>query len=396
MEPRHQVSRAGIELIKRFEGYRRRAAKLADGRWTIGYGHTRSAREGAEVGEADAEALLLYDLRAVEAAVNRLVFTPLVQNQYDALVAFAFSVGIDGFRRSNVLRRVNEGRLLEAATAIESWRRAEFEGEPLVIDALVRRRSAEKTLFLTPTDGFIPAPSAVLKPEMDFGALTAPQPRQAAEIVTPLDGDTAEPHRTDTPPSEPEPLSPSPALAAAEAVSKRLQALFADDEPRAREPEPEPASAMHDAQPGPELPADPAVALAAPVTAVQDPEPAAVTAEPIPDSSPDFDRRIARLDLEPDVPAPAATPTEAPAPPEERGWPWVILGLIGLVLFVISVLIVLEARRAGETDLFGPQSAMGSALGLIGIAAFTSAVYFWLRTLGRGEGEERRETGDES
>ena len=49
MEPRHRVSRAGIELIKRFEGLRRRAARLPDGGYTVGYGHTRSAREGAEV-----------------------------------------------------------------------------------------------------------------------------------------------------------------------------------------------------------------------------------------------------------------------------------------------------------------------------------------------------------
>ena len=49
MKPRHQVSRTAIELIKRFEGYRRKAAQLPDGRWTIGYGHTASARAGAEV-----------------------------------------------------------------------------------------------------------------------------------------------------------------------------------------------------------------------------------------------------------------------------------------------------------------------------------------------------------
>jgi len=76
MNPRHKISPAGIELIKSFEGYRRRAAQLADGRWTIGYGHTKSAREGAEVSEADATALLLYDLMAVTSAVNDLTFTP--------------------------------------------------------------------------------------------------------------------------------------------------------------------------------------------------------------------------------------------------------------------------------------------------------------------------------
>ena len=49
MKPRNQGSRSAIELIKRFEGYRRKSAQLPDGRWTIGHGHTQTAREGAEV-----------------------------------------------------------------------------------------------------------------------------------------------------------------------------------------------------------------------------------------------------------------------------------------------------------------------------------------------------------
>ncbi len=57
MTARHKVSPAALELIERFEGYRRKAARLADGRWTIGYGHTLTAREGAEVSPGDAEAL---------------------------------------------------------------------------------------------------------------------------------------------------------------------------------------------------------------------------------------------------------------------------------------------------------------------------------------------------
>src|SRR5437016_5156362 len=106
MTPRQQVSRAGIELIKRFEGYRRNAAQLPDGRWTIGYGHTLSAREGAQVSETDAEALLRYDLLGVAQAVTEQVYAPLTQNQFDALCAFAFSVGLGEFRASDVLKRV--------------------------------------------------------------------------------------------------------------------------------------------------------------------------------------------------------------------------------------------------------------------------------------------------
>jgi len=70
MKPSYRVSAAAIELIKRFEGLRLTAEQLDDGRWTIGYGHTRSAREGAAVSEADAEALLTYDLVEVQAAAK--------------------------------------------------------------------------------------------------------------------------------------------------------------------------------------------------------------------------------------------------------------------------------------------------------------------------------------
>src|SRR5580704_9471476 len=119
MNLRNSVSPAAIELIKRFEGFRRTAAKLEDGRWTIGYGHTRSAREGAHVTEADAEALLAYDLIEVEAVINGLTYTPLTQNQFDALASFVSNIGIEAFRHSSVLRRINEGALLQAGCAME-------------------------------------------------------------------------------------------------------------------------------------------------------------------------------------------------------------------------------------------------------------------------------------
>ena len=148
MEPRHRVSRAAIELIKRFEGYRQTAAQLPDGRWTIGHGHTLTARQGAEVSADDAEALLLYDLIAVAHAINEAVFTPLTQNQFDALASFVFNVGLDSFHQSRVLKRLNEGALIQAACAMEMWRKASVGGERIVVDALVRRRAVEKTLFL--------------------------------------------------------------------------------------------------------------------------------------------------------------------------------------------------------------------------------------------------------
>jgi lysozyme len=218
MKPRHKVSRAGMELIKSFEGYRPSAAQLADGRWTIGYGHTKTARQGAEVSEADAEALLYYDLIGVAAAVNDLTYTPLTQNQFDALVSFASNVGVEAFRKSIVLRRINEGSMLQAAWALEMWRKADFEGEQIVVDALVRRRAAEKALFLTPQDGWVAAPSPVLPPKFDADAGVGAPAGRPVELVASLVGETAtverepqpEPAVAEAAPAQTAPAEPEP------------------------------------------------------------------------------------------------------------------------------------------------------------------------------------------
>ena len=220
MKPRHQVSKAAVELIKRFEGYRSKSAQLADGRWTIGYGHTLTAREGAQVSEQDAEALLLYDLIGVSHAVNEQTYTPLTQNQFDALCCFAFNVGLENFKRSSVLRRINEGSMLQAACAMEMWRKADFEGERIVVDALVRRRSAEKTLFLTPAGGWVPAPSPIVRPKVDYDAANAVPRQTPTALKTSLTGDRAIAERDGPAPSL---VSPATAtMTAAAAVTSRL------------------------------------------------------------------------------------------------------------------------------------------------------------------------------
>ncbi|MES2724528.1 MAG: lysozyme [Pseudomonadota bacterium] len=300
MKPRHQVSRTAIDLIKRFEGYRRKSAQLADGRWTIGYGHTLTARDGAEVSEQDAEALLLYDLIAVAHSVNEWTYTPLTQNQFDSLCAFAFNIGVDNFRRSSVLRRVNEGQLLQAACAMELWRKADFEGERIVIDALVRRRSAEKTLFLTPTHGWVPAPSPILRPNVDMDAAGVVPRETPTALKAPMEGpraiveretDVVAPHAAPVLPVEAvgpvtvaaaqpaPPLVPvvpeeelSPTQTAAASVTSRLSTIFRDT--TAEEPAPqatfEPAP-MVEPTPEPEPQAQAPAPAPAPVEPTQQP-----------------------------------------------------------------------------------------------------------------------------
>lgn len=191
MRPRFKVSRAGLELIQGFEGLRRRAARLPDGRWTVGYGHTLSAREGAEVSEADAEALLLFDLLPVVAAVNDLVTAEIVQHQFDALAAFAFNIGVEAFAGSDVLKRVNEGRFTEAALALEVWRNTRFDGRSVTLEALVRRRAAEAALFLGEPVWPLPVPRELLRPIVDPAAEAGLPRRPPAHVEVDLDGPSA-------------------------------------------------------------------------------------------------------------------------------------------------------------------------------------------------------------
>ncbi len=386
MKPRHQVSRAAVDLIKRFEGYRMKAAQLPDGRWTIGYGHTLTARGGATVSEKDAEALLLYDLISVAHAVNEQTYAPLNQNQFDALVCFAFNIGLDNFMRSGVLRRINEGSLLQAACAMEMWRKADFEGERIVIDALVRRRSAEKALFLTPPDGvWIAAPSPVLRPKVDYDASCAVPKQTPAAVMAKFEGDRATVEREEGPqpflvvPDE-DGLSASEQAAAA--VGARLEAIFPDE----ATPAPSTPSAAVPARDDlvlPEPPA-PAPAMAAPSPVIHQ-EPEAPSAETPFQLTPEPPRQFARMPVvevvELGLP-PAAEPTLFETATRTSPSVFNLDGFSTSDDVALSALDV--SFSESEQPRFGNLSLLVS-LGVLGLAMFGGGV-LWILTVASGPG----------
>ncbi|MDB5475712.1 MAG: lysozyme family protein [Phenylobacterium sp.] len=429
MKPRHRVSRAAIELITRFEGYRRKAAQLPDGRWMIGYGHTLTAREGAEVTEEDAEALLLYDLIAVSHAVNEWSYAPLTQNQFDALASFAFNIGLENFRRSSVLKRINEGALIQAACAMELWRKAEFGGERIVIDALVRRRASEKALFLTPPDGWPTAPTPILRPLLDADAEGLVPREPPAPVTASLDGEEVRVLRADEPtppPVPPEDEGLSPVQAAAEAVAARLQTIFAD-EPQGEPPEEltepeivsEPAPDELAAEPDLPMPtAEPEAGfeLASPAEA-EEPRPPlfAETAEPEaegPLSGELFAANDAETAVQADDDAPPVAafapagerkliddtapfeftaPAVQPLRKESRGGPFslVLLAVIGLAFFGGGVFWALNARGAIGGGMVTPL-LVGWLAGIAGVGLFSVAVFLLLQRLGRPDSQPGR------
>ena len=149
MAGRMRTSQTGIDLITRFEGFRERSEPLSGGGHVIGYGHTRHARASQKITEGDALTLLKgHDLPPIEKALAARCLAPLSQNEFDALVAFAFNIGLDNFLDSDVFALVNSGAKLNAAEAMAAWRKARVDGRVIVVDALVRRRAAERALFL--------------------------------------------------------------------------------------------------------------------------------------------------------------------------------------------------------------------------------------------------------
>ncbi|HET9427090.1 MAG TPA: lysozyme, partial [Allosphingosinicella sp.] len=139
------LSATGLALIKRFEGLRTRAYLCPAGVWTIGYGSTgRHVTEGRVVTAADAEDLLRGDLLRFEEAA-RLHALPAGQSQYDALVSFAFNVGITAFARSTLLRRHRAGDFAAAASEFGRWDKVRGR----VLPGLARRRAAERRLYLS-------------------------------------------------------------------------------------------------------------------------------------------------------------------------------------------------------------------------------------------------------
>ena len=135
-----------ISLIKKHEGLRLEAyLPTPNDVWTIGYGHTHTAKQGQKITEAQAEALLRKDITWAEEAVNKSVVVPLTQNQFDALVSFVFNVGAGAFGSSTLLRLLNSKDYDGAANQFLRWNKQ----KGVALKGLTKRREEERKLFLS-------------------------------------------------------------------------------------------------------------------------------------------------------------------------------------------------------------------------------------------------------
>lgn len=175
------INRETLEHVKRWEGLKLTAYPDPGSRdgtpWTVGYGHVSDGHlkvyRGLTISPAQAEAALEYDLNETAAAISDLVKVELTDNQFGALVSFAFNVGIPAFAKSTMLKKLNKGDYAAVPQQMARW--IYNDGKPM--DGLVNRRAAEAGLwakgeFVTSrnVDAQPEAPPIVNKETVSWGA----------------------------------------------------------------------------------------------------------------------------------------------------------------------------------------------------------------------------------
>lgn len=135
-----RISQKGIDLIKKYEGCRLTAYKCPAGIWTIGYGHTLNVHLGDVITQEDAENYLRDDLIKYEMMVNAYNYKyAWNQNQFDALVSFAYNIGnINGVTAAGTRTKT------QIANAMLLYVHAAGK----ILNGLVRRRREEYELFV--------------------------------------------------------------------------------------------------------------------------------------------------------------------------------------------------------------------------------------------------------
>lgn len=137
------INAAGLDIVKRSEGLRLKAYVCPAGVLTIGYGSTGShVKPGMVITAEQAEALLKDDLRRFEDGVAKLAKVA-TDNQFSAMVSFAFNVGLEALKTSTLLRKHNEGDHAGAKAEFGKWVR----GGGKVLPGLVTRRADEADLY---------------------------------------------------------------------------------------------------------------------------------------------------------------------------------------------------------------------------------------------------------
>lgn len=202
-----KVNDEGMRLLKQWEGLVLYAYDDADGSrprrriqpgdpvrgtLTIGYGHTRTVRAGMTITEGEADRLFREDLAPCEAAVERAVRVPLTDNQFAALVSFAYNLGhstAKGSPLAKVAETLNRADYAGAVRRMGLYVKQRQDGVLVTVPGLVNRRAAEAGLWARGdfvASGSVPVEAAPTPPPPVADAAAAGGLAGAAAVVAPL------------------------------------------------------------------------------------------------------------------------------------------------------------------------------------------------------------------
>lgn len=146
------INEAAEHIIKDFEKCKLKAYRCPAGVWTIGWGTTAEAgvgitpREGMTITQQKADNYFDLTVEKFLAEMMPAITRPMNENEKGAFVSLAYNIGTPRFKKSSALRYFNAGNTKKAADAILLWNKDSGK----VSNGLVRRRAAERVLFLTP------------------------------------------------------------------------------------------------------------------------------------------------------------------------------------------------------------------------------------------------------
>lgn len=136
-------------IIKFSEGCKLTAYQCPAKIWTIGYGSTfykdgKKVKQGDTISQNQADTLFDTILEKFEKDVKKLIKVKINDNQFGAIISFAYNLGIANLKSSTLLKKINANDFFEASQEFMKWNKAGGK----VLNGLTIRRKKESVLFL--------------------------------------------------------------------------------------------------------------------------------------------------------------------------------------------------------------------------------------------------------
>lgn len=143
---KHDVTMKTTDFIAQWESFRGKAYWDGTGKvWTCGYGHTRQVTKDTTCTKKKAMEWMMGDTAPIARYLNSLDMN-ISQEQFDALVSFAYNVGLGNLRKSTLLRLVRHSAPKESVMGeFRKWTRSGGK----VMEGLCIRREGEAMLYGT-------------------------------------------------------------------------------------------------------------------------------------------------------------------------------------------------------------------------------------------------------